>query len=177
MDRVSVSALGARPRGGHRRPSGRASGRAHRSARTDAARRCRSSRRARNRRDEHARSIGCLRPTPADEHRLSASCGSSSCRSAAEIRRSWERIPPRARALWRSGRPWPDAACRTGSSRALRPVSRVKGSGTREWQLWRAALRRRTHSTAEFDRAFEKGGANSARRRTVHGFSFVPPQG
>jgi hypothetical protein len=32
----------------------------------------------------------------------------------------------------------------------------------REWQLYRAALRRRMHSTAELDRAFEKGGAPRA---------------
>jgi len=34
-----------------------------------------------------------------------------------------------------------------------------EGEWTREWHLYRAALRRRTHSTAELDRAFEKGDA------------------
>jgi hypothetical protein len=33
------------------------------------------------------------------------------------------------------------------------------GEWARAWQLYRAALRRRTHSTAELDRAFEKGDA------------------
>jgi hypothetical protein len=33
------------------------------------------------------------------------------------------------------------------------------GEWAREWQLYRAALRRRTHSTAELDQAFEKGDA------------------
>ncbi|HMI85421.1 MAG TPA: hypothetical protein VK550_15100, partial [Polyangiaceae bacterium] len=37
-----------------------------------------------------------------------------------------------------------------------------EGEWAREWQLYRAALRRRTHSTAELDRAFEKGGAQRA---------------
>ena len=36
------------------------------------------------------------------------------------------------------------------------------GEWGREWQLYRAALRRRTHTTAELDRAFEKGGAQRA---------------
>jgi hypothetical protein len=37
-----------------------------------------------------------------------------------------------------------------------------EGEWAREWQLYRAALRRRMHSTAELDRAFEKGGAPRA---------------
>jgi hypothetical protein len=36
------------------------------------------------------------------------------------------------------------------------------GEWSREWQLYRAALRRRIHTTAELDRAFEKGGAPRA---------------
>ena len=36
------------------------------------------------------------------------------------------------------------------------------GEWAREWQLYRAALRRRIHTTAELDRAFEKGGAQRA---------------
>jgi hypothetical protein len=37
-----------------------------------------------------------------------------------------------------------------------------EGEWGREWQLYRAALRRRIHSTAEIERAFEKGGAQKA---------------
>ncbi|MET0595019.1 MAG: hypothetical protein ABW133_20135 [Polyangiaceae bacterium] len=36
------------------------------------------------------------------------------------------------------------------------------GEWGREWQLYRAVLRQRTHTTAELDRAFEKGGAQRA---------------
>jgi hypothetical protein len=36
------------------------------------------------------------------------------------------------------------------------------GEWAREWHLYRAALRRRTHTTAELDHAFEKGGAQKA---------------
>jgi hypothetical protein len=36
------------------------------------------------------------------------------------------------------------------------------GEWAREWQLYRAALRRHTHTTAELDRALEKGGALKA---------------
>ena len=37
-----------------------------------------------------------------------------------------------------------------------------EGEWAREWQLYRTALRRRTHTTAELDHAFEKGGAQGA---------------
>jgi hypothetical protein len=37
-----------------------------------------------------------------------------------------------------------------------------EGEWAREWQLLRAALRGRTHTTLELDRAFEKGGAHKA---------------